>query len=103
MFDANMRHLPKGYTFFAKTWGHGGNAKLIKEGITKDSVFLCKMISKGSENPTVLIGNTQITSNEIFYDATIFYCGSLDGTGFYPNFPEDRVSAFKLIGGEWRK
>ena len=103
MFDANMRHLPKGYKFFAKCWGNGGNEKLINEGIGKDSIFLCTMLSKGSENPAVMIGNTQLTNKEIFYDSTIFYCGSLDGTGFYPNFPEDRVAAFKLIGGEWEK
>jgi len=101
MMDANMRHLPRGYTFFAKAYGTGGNEKLRKAGIRSDEVFIAKMLSKGHKNPAILVNGVQITRNEIFYDATLIYAGSLDGTGFYNNFPEDRVAAFKLIGGEW--
>lgn len=101
MFDANLRHLPKGYTFFAKAYGTSGNAKLRKAGIQSDKIFLAKMLSKGHNNPAILVNGVQITSDEVFYDSTIIFAGNLDGTGFYTNFPEDRVAAFKLLDGEW--
>lgn len=99
MFDANLRHLPKGYTFFAKAWGISGNTKLESLGIKDDEVFICRMLSKGSKNPSILIRGTQLTSNEVFYDVTVIYAGSLNGTGFYTNFPSDKEAALALLGG----
>jgi hypothetical protein len=101
MFDANLRHLPRGYTFFAKAYCAEDSDKLCKAGVKSDKIFLAKMLSKGNENPAILVNGVQITSNEILYDSTIIYAGNLDGTGFYNNFPEDRAAAFKLVGGKW--
>jgi len=75
MFDANMRHLPKGRKFFAKVYSTGGAFP------HRDKMFLCEMMTKEHENPTVDFGGL-LVSSEGSGDSWIVFEGNEDLTGF---------------------
>lgn len=55
MFDANLRHLAKDRKFFADVdWCNKGSI-LWEKGIRQGDVLFCTMMSKGKENPEILI------------------------------------------------
>ena len=84
MFDANMRHLPKGHKFFAKMWGVSDKIKSM--GVNVDDLVICHMLNDGNDNPCVDMminkGLFTISSDKDFYDNWFVYEGNLDGTGF---------------------
>lgn len=100
MFDANMRHLPKGLEFFAEAWSIAEGSKLSKLGYKSGDLIHCKMLSKGNKNPAILVENQQVTNEEDFYDTTLVFMGCLDGTSFY-NDPEFKAKALAYLGGTW--
>lgn len=53
MFDANMCHLPKDHEFFASFSKLPKSSKLSKFIPSNDKLVKCKMLSTGSNNPTV--------------------------------------------------
>lgn len=55
MFDANMRHLPKGHKFIADVWGLKETSPLAKAGIEANSLILCTMLDDCDDNPSVMV------------------------------------------------
>jgi len=88
MFDANMCHLPKGFKFFVE--GYISKDNPLRKICTKETkVLKAIMLSKGSENPTVLFSNVikgeEITielSEECTGEDWLRYAGTIDGSGF---------------------
>lgn len=85
MFDANMRHLPKGKKFFAEICGTREDHP-IRQFDLKSRLVLCEMLSDDNENPTVRfysgIKFMDITDNECGIGSWFAYTGNEDGTGF---------------------
>lgn len=52
MFDANMRHLPKGKRFYAEMCGTREDHPVRNLGLTS-RLILCEMLSEDHENPLV--------------------------------------------------
>ena len=98
MFDSNMRHLPKGMIFFAEIHSIVSGSKLYDLGYTVGDVILCKMISKGHDNPAILVDGVQITSNESWF-ITVVYSGNSDGSGFIDDMSKEK--ALRIAGGQW--
>lgn len=100
MFDANMRHLPKGFKFFVT--GYISKDNPLREICTKETKILKgTMLSKGSENPTVTFKNTikgegvTITlSEDDTGDDWLLYAGTINGSGFICD--EVKVAAERL-------
>lgn len=55
MFDANMRHLPKGRLFFAEVHGLKENSSLLDYGVKVGDILLCTMLSIGHNNPRIKV------------------------------------------------
>ena len=95
MFDANMRHLPKDYEFFASC--HGS-----KKGtnFTMGEVYLCKMLDTDNKNPSIEITNDKgelvvMINNKHSYDKLFIYEGHKDGTDFIND--KIKQKAMKLL------
>lgn len=81
MFDANMRHLPKGLDFICEVWGIKEGTTLYKEGVRKGMLICCEMLDEDDENPKV---SFDLNGKEIVVDSHseglfsyhfIYYCG----------------------------
>lgn len=85
MFDANMRHLPKGKKFFAEMCGVREGHPIRYCGVTSRLV-MCKMLSDEHENPIVRFygdkRNVDISDSESGIGSWFIYAGNIDGTGF---------------------
>jgi len=85
MFDANMRHLPKGRLFFAKAH-YCDNTTLHKVGVRAGDIIRCEMLSSSHENPSVKFyfgnGTFETTHDAEFEGCLIVFEGNQDGTGF---------------------
>ena len=85
MFDANMRHIPKGKKFFVKVCGVSELHK-VRELDLKCNVVLCEMLSEDNDNPIVRFfdNNTSvdISDEESGIGSWIKYEGNTDGSGF---------------------
>jgi hypothetical protein len=85
MFDANIRHLPKGKIFFAKVHYCLGT-KLYDVGVRVGDIIKCEMLSNSTENPSVkfYLGNStfETTHDAEFEGCLVVYEGNIDGTGF---------------------
>lgn len=91
MFDANMKHLPKGLEFFAEVWDCEEDSVLYNEGIRVGDILLCTMLSIGSENPRIIVhldhGNIRIRNLDTYdvdgmADTWLVYSGRKDLTNF---------------------
>ena len=84
MFDANMRHLPKGRRFFAEVFSVSPTLK--GKGLNLNDLVLCHMLNSNDANPCVdmMIKGKVITvsSDNDFYGNWFVYAGNIDGTGF---------------------
>lgn len=85
MFDANMRHLPKGKDFFAEMCGVRKGHPIRYCGVSSN-LILCKMLSDEHENPVVRFygskRNVEISDSESGIGSWFVYSGNKDGTGF---------------------
>lgn len=85
MFDANMRHLPKGKKFFAEMCGVREGHPIRYCGV-KSRLVMCEMLSDEHENPTVRFygdeRNVDISDSESGIGSWFVYAGNIDGTGF---------------------
>lgn len=85
MFDANMRHLPKGHRFFAEMCGVREDHP-IRQLDLKSRLVLCEMLSDDNENPTVRFycdnSFIDMTDNECGIASWFVYTGNEDGSGF---------------------
>lgn len=81
MFDANMRHLPKGFDFICEVWGIKEDTILYGEGVREDTMICCKKLADEDDNPKVsfdLDGKEVIVDNHsegLFAYHFIYYCG----------------------------
>lgn len=96
MFDANMRHLPKGTKFFAKCHYYQDN----ELGLKKGDVYLCEMLTQCNENPFIIVrldsGIWHSLTNETdFYDKLFTYEGNIDLTDFISD--ESKQKAENLL------
>lgn len=92
MFDANMRHLPKGYEFFAEVHCLKENSSLAKAGVKTGDVLLCTMLSIGNKNPKVKVflpdGRTLYVRSwdsgdeDELFDTWLVFSGKKDLSGF---------------------
>lgn len=53
MFDANMRHLPEGFQFFARVNSCNPHCEAYSLGVRDRDVVLCTMLEKTDKNPLV--------------------------------------------------
>jgi hypothetical protein len=85
MFDANMRHLPKGKKFFAEMCGVRENHPIKQFNLTS-RLILCEMLSDCNDNPTVRFFHggkfMDMTDDEDGRGSWFVYSGNIDGTGF---------------------
>lgn len=85
MFDANARGTPQGQIFFAEV-DYCNNKALHAFGITAGELLLCRMLSKNSDNPKVIItvGNKSLIIQNDDYepDAYLVYAGLDNLRGF---------------------
>lgn len=91
MFDANMRHLPKGHKFIAAVWGVKPDTVLAQHGVRKDDLCLCTMMGGGSDNPRVtfhLDGHDVVVSShdEGMFAYHILYMGTVEPDGSLCDF-----------------
>jgi hypothetical protein len=99
MFDANLRHLPKGHKFFASI------EYINVDGIdVGDNVLvLCEMLSEESINPKIEFkanGSTyRLKHKDHFEEVLMVYQGNVDGTGFIDKYVKAHV--LTILGGEW--
>lgn len=100
MFDANMRYVAKGKEFFAEVNAVRTFGKLYSAGYREGDVILCKMLSKGHENPAVMVGNLQFTNNEEYMETLLIYAGRTDGSGFIDDTVRNK--ALQVLDGKWR-
>ena len=54
MFDANMRHLPKGKIFVAEIWGLTKGSLLGKAGYKEDDLILLEKLSDESDETSAV-------------------------------------------------
>lgn len=84
MFDANMRYIPKGKTFFAEVRGSLPEEHPLADRGTR--VFLCTMITRGHENPLVKFTDTKgtiwLNDRSSGRYAWVVYAGLPNGEGF---------------------
>ena len=84
MFDANMRHLPKGRKFFCKIH-YIDDGDLYLKGVRGGDIIECEMRRFSPENPLVtfkISGCNLKIREEDTGDSWIVYEGNVDGTGF---------------------
>ena len=95
MFDANMRHLPKGAEFFAEVYAC--DEVLAGHGLRNNDVILCEMLEDDVENPLIkflLNGEwTHLKANDCFEDNWFVYAGRRDLTGFINSKVKDKARA----------
>ncbi len=101
MFDANMRHLPKGKKFYAEMCGVREQHPV--RSLELDSrLILCEMLSDDNENPTVRFygrsSSVDVTDNESGIGSWFIYGGNVDGTGFISD--ESKLAYQLLLKGE---
>lgn len=89
MFDANMRHLPKGTKFFAKTYSTGNLMFAVP-----NKMYMCEMLEDDSENPVVDFGFAILRSQDCDESFLVFE-GRQDLTGFISK--ESLLQAKKLL------
>ena len=91
MFDANMRHLPKGHRFLADVWGLKEDTILFKSGVRRHSYILCTMMDESEENPRVTVhlesGDIVVDSHsEGIFAYHILYMGTVNDDGSLSDF-----------------
>lgn len=94
MFDANMRHLPKGHHFLADVWGVQEGTILYRQGVRKHSYILCTMLDESSDNPRVKV---HLNDREVVVDSHsesmfayhILYMGTVNDDGSLEDFVYD--------------
>lgn len=105
MFDANMRHLPKGMKFFADVWGVKADTILHKAGVRKGDVILCEMLDKDTENPRVKVTlphtyrQVDSDSEGLFAYWMVYLCHLDENTGEVIDFMynKDKERSEKLL------
>ena len=105
MFDANIRHLPKGWEFFAKANGIREASPLYNFGIRTGDVVKCIMLSIGDHNPRVkffkdgksIVVKSWADGDYKLFEHGLVYEGNLDLTGFIDD--EAKVLAITLLEG----
>lgn len=102
MFDANMRHLPKGHKFFALVWGTKQNTILAKHGVNRDDMCLCTMLDDDVDNPQVTFhlpsGDVDVySSSEGMFAYHILYVGTLKGDELVDFAKEEDYNQAKLL------
>lgn len=99
MFDANMRHLPKGEEFFAEVWAC--HESLQSRGLKSNDVILCEMLEDDVANPLIkfLFNNewTYLRADDCFEDNWFVYAGLRDLTQFLDHRPEVKDKARKVL------
>lgn len=103
MFDANMRHLPKGYKFFAEMCGTRKDHPIRQLDLTSRLV-LCEMLSEEHGNPTVrfFCGDVyvDISNNESGIGSWFVYSGNKDGSGFIND--KSKAEAMRVLAASNR-
>lgn len=104
MFDANMRHLPKGHEFFAEMCGVRDGHPVRFCGV-KSRLVLCKMLSENNENPTVRFygdeSNVDVTDSDSGIGSWFTYAGNKDGTGFIDEVKKkEAMAVLQINNGE---
>ncbi len=105
MFDANMKHLPKGFEFFAEVHGCKEGGKLHNSGVRKGDVLLCTMLSICNHNPRIKIHleGTRIEflrsweDKERLFEHYLVYSGNKDLTDFLPQEDHVKDKAKKVL------
>lgn len=92
MFDANMRHLRKGYRFFAEVHSCSEGSSLYEAGVRTGDILFAIMLSIGHNNPRVkffLKDGKSIISRSWeegvdtkYLGSLLVYAGSEDMSGF---------------------
>jgi len=81
MFDANMRYLSKGCTFFADVNICVEGTPLYKAGVREGGVVYCEMLDESEKNPRVkfFVEGTDVvvTDEEDSYDYWFVYAGNV--------------------------
>jgi hypothetical protein len=99
MFDANLRHLPKGTVFFALAHLCIKGSYLHKKRVRTGYVILCEMLTDDNENPSIeiTIGKKkyQLHSKDDDIEGWLVYEGLLDGEGFMED--EIKEKAMKVL------
>ncbi len=99
MFDANMRHLPKGKRFFASIRSSKDGSRTHNAGLRGGMLVPCEMLSSCHKNPRARFdlesGPVTLRHYEGEIDSWIRYEGNIDGTGFIRE--ESRKQAMEQI------
>ena len=99
MFDANMRHLPKGYKFFAKVHSCMKDCELFDRGVRRGDIILSEMLDHETDKPNVLfhLKTGDFTCKPDFRKMKywIVYEGCVDGSGFIDE--ESKRIAMKML------
>lgn len=99
MFDANLRHLPKGTWFFAKVYNAKGRV-LSAFGLQPDDIVVAHMLSDDHENPSITIyhkGKHITVDDQIdSYKSMLVYEGNFDLTGFIKDESLEKAKLVKL-------
>lgn len=102
MFDANMRHLPKGMMFFAKIESIKLDCELFNLGARRNDIIKCEMLDECHDDPRVRFF---ISSKEHVFEHRnhwrqfwAVYAGQIDGGDFIND--EDRAKAMAVMEGE---
>ena len=99
MFDANARHLPKGYKFFSVAHWIQKHDYAYNLGIRQDDVLICHMLNECDRDPIVDVtinGKVvSILSSRLGFCTLLEYAGSLNGEDFICE--STRKRAMKLL------
>lgn len=103
MFDANMKHLPKGRLFFAEVHAVREKSSLYQAGVRSGDIVLCTMLSIGNYNPRIKVhllgGGSVITRHWDSHDEDKL----LDTMLVYSGYVKDDKSIAGFIQDEWKE
>lgn len=88
MFDANMRHLPKGRIFYCNLHSCTEDSPLAAIGHHRGSIVFCEMLSEQHKNPLVRFWSpdrsekVEVRARCSEYKTYAVYEGQVDGRDF---------------------
>lgn len=104
MFDANMRHLPKGHKAVGAVWGCEEGTVLYNYGVREGDYIKFTMLDEEDDNPEIIVhlnrGDLRVSSHvEGLFAYTILYWCTIDDDNSYSDFcyKEDKIAMLKYF------
>ena len=104
MFDANMRHLPKGHKAVGAVWGCKEGTVLYNHGVRKGDYIKFTMLDEGGDNPEIIVhldgGDVLVNSHtEGLFAYHILYWCTVNDDNSYSDFgyEKDRIAVLKYF------